>query len=451
MNLKLRLVLLISLYSFTCLSQSWSGLGSGTSAGVRSLYYDSSTSVLFVGGNFTYAGGTKVDCIATWDGNNWDSLGGGVVNFGSCNPILTITKYKGDIYSAGEFFGSEEVIAKWNGVSWDSIASVVGSVVRLRVIDGELYATGTFSSIGGVSATHVAKWDGSAWSDLNTDFIGGAWTIADVIKYDGSVYIAGNFLDTSGTIENIAKWDGTTWSPVGNGILGSIAWINVLQEFDGRLMACGLFDKADGNAGDNIAMWDGAKWNDVGGGTGGAVFPQIRDCVVKDNELVVAGAFTSAGGVPASKIAKWDGVQWCGLGSSFDNNISAIAFSDTSLFVGGGFLTIDGDTMTRVAHWNGNFVPDTCGVISGITKVRNGRDQVAIYPNPFCETATFTTTLQSDLSFSLYDLLGREVIHIEKRNSNTLQIERGKLPRGIYIYRLGGSERVIGAGKLVIQ
>ena len=53
--------------------------------------------------------------------------------------------------------------------SWSALQSDMNGYVRtLAVYNGELYAGGTFTTAGGVSANYITKWNGSAWSALGS-------------------------------------------------------------------------------------------------------------------------------------------------------------------------------------------------------------------------------------------------------------------------------------------
>ena len=86
---------------------------------------------------------------------------------------------------------------------------------------GNLYAGGDFTAAGGVAASNIAKWDGSAWSALGSRH-----------GMDGSVRCPGSgrrrqslrrrrFTTAGGVAANyIAKWDGSAWSALGSGMDG---------------------------------------------------------------------------------------------------------------------------------------------------------------------------------------------------------------------------------------
>jgi len=85
-----------------------------------------------------------------------------------------------------------------------------------------VYAGGRFTTAGGVSATNIAKWDGSSWSGLGSGMTGDFNTSVYALAVSGSdVYAGGRFTTAGGSAANyIAKWDGSSWSALGSGMGG---------------------------------------------------------------------------------------------------------------------------------------------------------------------------------------------------------------------------------------
>ena len=101
------------------------GLGLGDGANEVGVL-DVSGTALYVGGQFTTAGGVPANDIAKWDGSAWSALDMGIN----------------------------------------------GEVCALAVSGTDLYAGGGFVTAGGVTANDIAKWDGSAWSALGSGMNG---------------------------------------------------------------------------------------------------------------------------------------------------------------------------------------------------------------------------------------------------------------------------------------
>lgn len=107
-----------------------------------------------------------------------------------------------------------------------------------------------------------------------------------------------------------------------------------------------------------------------------------------------------------------------------------------------------------------NYVPrifnttiDYCpGVITGI-ETRNDVSS-SFYPNPFSTSATLelgTGITLDNAVLNIYDVLGKQVKSITGISSNTVQIEKGDLPAGVYIYRLGDATGMQATGRFIIE
>lgn len=120
--------------------------------GVYALTADNS-GTLYAGGTFSdLAGNLAIDYIGAYDGGSWHAMGSGPSAAG----------------------GS------------------IDSFVRALASDGTNVYVGTdASSIGGVSgANHVAKWNGSSWSAMGSNYFS-TLTFIDALAVDGPLVFAG--------------------------------------------------------------------------------------------------------------------------------------------------------------------------------------------------------------------------------------------------------------------
>jgi len=77
--------------------------------------------------------------------------------------------------------------------------------------------------------------------------------------------------------------------------------------------------------------------------------------------------------------------------------------------------------------------------------------ELRVYPNPFRQAATFEidgVVLRGEVTLSLYDSAGRLLRRISSPG-NRLQLSRGKLPKGLYFFRLENQGRLLGSGKVL--
>ena len=194
---------------------SWSALGSGLNGQVNALALSGSD--LYAGGNFTTAGGGEATNIAKWNGSSWTALGSGMNS-----NVFALAVSGNDLYAGGAFTMAGGVaatnIAKWDGNNWSALRSGMNSnVYALAVSGSDLYAGGAFTTAGGIAATNIAKWTGSNWTALGSGvgyYSSFGYNEVYALAVSGSdVYIGGRFTTVSGVLANgIAKWNGNSWS-----------------------------------------------------------------------------------------------------------------------------------------------------------------------------------------------------------------------------------------------
>ena len=199
---------------------SWSALGSG----IEGYNYTAvfalavSGSNLFAGGSFWTAGGQAADLIAKWDGSNWSALGSGLGgDRGGPFKVSALAVSGSDLYAGGAFWiqGGIAVanIAKWNGSSWSALGSGITGVLEdlgcncimwpdvqaLAVSGNDLYAGGYFTTADSVSATNIAKWNGSSWSALGSG-VNGDSRVSALGVMGSDLYVGGGFTTAGGKV-----------------------------------------------------------------------------------------------------------------------------------------------------------------------------------------------------------------------------------------------------------
>lgn len=123
---------------------------------------------LYVGGEFTTAGGTVVNRVTKWDGSVWSPLGSGMNGY-----VHALVVSGSDLYAGGRFTTADgttvNYVAKWNGNAWSALGSGMDFYVYALAVSGvDLYAGGDFITAGGSAANRIAKWNGSSWSALGS-------------------------------------------------------------------------------------------------------------------------------------------------------------------------------------------------------------------------------------------------------------------------------------------
>jgi hypothetical protein len=295
--------------------ETWSAIGEGFTGGgtvnVRSLGEYGGD--LIAGGYFRFSRSTEVDDIARWDGESWLPLNGGIDNI-----VIALQPYGGYLYAGGTFFdaGGREAncIAYWDGSSWGSMGWTLKfstGVSALVEYGGELIVGGLFQAATTVPADNVARWDGTEWRPLGYGLTGGTpySIVSGLAVYNGNLIATGSFT-TSGdvTVNHVARWNGADWSPLGGGVGDDPEhdFVGPMTVYNGALVVGGRFSVAGGVPVSNIARWDGASWSSLGEGLSGGEFTTVSALAVYNGSLYVGGSFTTAGGVSSNNIARWD-------------------------------------------------------------------------------------------------------------------------------------------------
>ncbi|GAA4347170.1 hypothetical protein GCM10023185_02050 [Hymenobacter saemangeumensis] len=360
---------------------AWSTLGTGSTNGVDDQVYAlalTGSGQLYVGGRFQQAGGTAAKRVAQWNGSAWSTLGPGIGNTTNNVVYALAVSGSGEVYAGGDFGlaggMAASSIARWNGTAWNSLGAGLGTGTNRTVVSlafsgsGELYVGENYTPPGGGSVSQISRWNGTAWAVLGTGNAGSINNPAKALAFSGSgeLFAGGDFTLAGGLrVNRIARWNGSAWSPMdtsgGNGVNGGVFAVAVAPT--GEVYAGGRFTQAGALATNNIAKWNGTAWSSLGTGitwsTGfnNGVYALV---VAPGGELYASGAFTHAGGVVVNNIAKWDGSNWSALGTGLvlANNtapaVKALALTGTGeLYAGGDFIQAGSQLANHVAKWNG--------------------------------------------------------------------------------------------------
>lgn len=271
---------------------SWSSVGGGLNGNVYAMTVRGNS--LFVGGTFTSVSGSPG--LAKWDGTDWTGVCSGVSG-GQVSAIgVDVT---GRVYVGGEFTSAGGVpntgfLARCDGNQWQALTTGVNQPVNALVVtDNEVYVGGAFTTAGGIpNVNRIARWDGDAWSKLANGANNQVLAVAKDVA--GNLYAGGlfNSMDGVPNTVHIAKWNGSSWSALGTGINGTVWSLTVGR---GIVYAGGQFTNAGGHAANDIAAWKGGDWVALGSGTNAVV----RAMIQRAKSLWVGGGFSLAGNKPS--------------------------------------------------------------------------------------------------------------------------------------------------------
>jgi hypothetical protein len=129
----------------------------------------------------------------------------------------------------------------------------------MTVLGTDLYVAGPFTTAGGVGASHIAKWDGNAWSDVGGGQVG-TGSIYALATSSHNLYASGSFTNMGGvTVAHIAKWDGLNWSALASGVVipgTTAATAGAVGVSGNEVWAGGNFRMAGGKPSFYIGRWN---------------------------------------------------------------------------------------------------------------------------------------------------------------------------------------------------
>jgi hypothetical protein len=311
---------------------AWHSIGAppistAAGTGVDAIAVDRATGKIYVGGNFTNAGGNpNADFLAVWDGVSWKSFCAPITANVKALQIIGRTLYIGGDFADGAGLLSADKLVRCD-MDTDTPSSTVAdstheinSAVYALTADSasRLYAAGSFIDIDGIShADHVAMFDGSTWHAMSA---GAVDDITRSIASDGTnVYIGSDSVDIAGIAkaDHVAKWNGTAWSALGgnaantDGWLPATAFINAIATSGSNVFVAGSFQNADGHpTADMVAGFNGFSWAPMGsnGAGNGPLGAAANAITVFGGQVVAGGNFTTAGGDGrAAYIARYPG------------------------------------------------------------------------------------------------------------------------------------------------
>jgi len=246
------------------------------------------------------------------------------------------------------------------GAQWQAFGpagTTDNTVVDFAYFNNELYATGLFSQINGVSAKTVVKWTGTTWQQQGnfTD-----WGHS-LVTIDTCLFLAK--YRSQNDSNYLWYFNGSTWKTLGRafklvGGSGLTPDLYDVIKYNNSLYVCGEFNRCGTDTVNGIARWNGSKWEKCGLGLQQAIPggpPNIypHQLTVFNNQLLVAGNFLKAGTITCNGLAAWDGSTWSGFGAGFNKTVYAVAAFQGSLYVGGEFTKSGSTNLGRIARWDG--------------------------------------------------------------------------------------------------
>jgi hypothetical protein len=409
----------------------WQSLGNGFDdwAGQYHLSYDSSNSILYVGGYFSYtADSLHVKGIAQWNGVSWDSLAGGI----SGGPaVQSMSIYRNKLHVSGCCFGhhisnmEENWLGIWNGNSWDTLTQKInGNIEVMKEYNGDLYLGGPFDRIGYVKHHLLAKLSDTTYSYYPFGSQAGGYRVNAIEFYQGNMYVGGNFYDTITGVNDLEVWDGNSFQAFGgNGLGFGGSSVHAMVVYNNELYIAGGFEYVSGpDTFHNIMRWDGTQFLDVSGGINYTLSRLVMKII--NGEIYICGALQSAGNIPIHNyIAKWNGNTWSEVFSdTIDGQITDFLLVNNDLYIAGNFKHINGVTFNHIAKYSG-FV--------NINELKP--DKLIInFSNPVHKNVYIELSKDMNVKYELIDMYGKLKMNGSERGKR-FHIDVSELAAGIYL------------------
>ena len=260
--------------------------------------------------------------------------------------------------------------------------------------NGDLYVGGDFTTIGGVSAHYVVRWDGSAWHTLGSGLAEGTNSIVRALACDdsGNVYAGGWFTEAGDApAGGIARWDGSAWHPLGAADFnGTSAYVYALA-WDGQdLYVGGDFASVRDSSTVSYTTMGVARWRPSTGTwsalpTGGTGTNMIVHAMAlggggpsqTGGYLYIGGQFTSVNGVAASHIARYDGTAWSAMGGGFSGTVQAITVASDGTVYAADSTVYSWDSLTST--WVSKLTASS--TVQSLAASPDGRVYATNWPN----------------------------------------------------------------------
>lgn len=131
-----------------------------------------------------------------------------------------------------------------------------------------------------------------------------------------------------------------------------------------------------------------------------------------------------------------EGVGWSG--ELFGCNVTSALWTALACF--------NGTVIIQEAFINESAVSLDCSIALAVSELNRDKD-VSLFPNPFADKLTFTSTSNELFEITIYDLASRKLLQQQFVNSGTLNCSQ--LTKGIYLYEVRNRYGLCAKGKVV--
>lgn len=307
--------------------------------------------VIVIGGSFSVLGDVKASGVGIFDGSTCWPLGNGF----SGGSVRVLKVINGALYAGGSFTADGpnskplRGLAKWADGAWQEVgggAGNAGSVGAISEYQGDLIVGGQGTAFGTLGSTNLARLRGGTWESLGYS---PPVAVLAIEVFQGSLYVA-----TQPFTDVVRKFDGSVWTSVTQGILGTPS---SLATDGNRLVMAGTISRSSGTPITGFASWDGTAWSPLSN----PWVTSFRKVQTVDGTIYATGQFSDqASRSPVT--SRLDGDTWVSLmsgyriGSASESNgsVTTVARLGSEVFSAGSFdLQTGGSGLARLneASW----------------------------------------------------------------------------------------------------
>ena len=391
---------------------------------------------MYVGGFFSIAGSLyNYGSIGLWTGTDWRRLGQGLL--GDVRTISTIGDTSivagGSIRSTQNPYLNLGNIGRWswNDSSWHALGAGFDAVVSATAVgpDGAIYAGGPFTLCGTTRIEGLGVWRNDRWVPVIPQLSG---VVTALRLVDNRLHIGGDFYMSAGDsttrtfcILDLGTGDVTVPDPAG---AVEAVMITAIDVSAGRVFAGGAFSNRATSEGSSVAELVEDQWVPLGETPAGTPYA----LVASNGGVVVGGDMRLDGGPQIANLGFWDGERWTAVEGGTENDVYALALTDSFLYVGGGFLTTGGIYSPALSRWrHDNFR----GLVTAVRESIDGRTGriIAISPNPARDILRVSIDASSATELRIFDAMGRLRARHSVPGRNKAALDISGLEPGVYL------------------
>jgi hypothetical protein len=162
---------------------------------------------LTIGGDFTSNNGLPVSNVLQYANNSWEEVGG------SLPGLRILAEGSLDEFSVAAATRVDGVwsVSIFDGTSWSILpGNFDGSITRLVVHRGRLFAAGNFNNVGSVFCPGISVWTGDQWVSVGSGVPGRTWgRVEDMVSAGDNLFLVGSFTMAGGHLSTgFAQWSG---------------------------------------------------------------------------------------------------------------------------------------------------------------------------------------------------------------------------------------------------